>query len=109
MGDGVLTEIGVDGASTEAPLDGVYASTGAQYSIPSGRGRTVRDAAGNALVGATIQVYLAGTTTLATIYSFYGSATPVTSVATDANGKFPGVFVDHDDYPLGTMFKFVTT
>ena len=80
----------------------------ARYSIPAGISRTVRDAAGNVLVGATIQVYLAGTTTPATIYDTFAGVTPVSSATTDANGKCL-IFADTDDYPLTTNFKFVTT
>ncbi len=81
---------------------------GNRYSIPAGISRTVRDAAGNVLPGATVQVYLAGTNTLVTFYDSFSGIVPVGSVLTDANGKFT-VFVDDDDYPLTQNFKFVTS
>lgn len=80
----------------------------ARYAIPAGISRTVRDNAGNVLAGAVVQVFLAGTSNLATFYDSFTGVAPVGSVTTDANGKFVA-FVDDSDYPLTTNFKFVTT
>lgn len=80
----------------------------ARYTIPAGIGRVVRDTNGLVVPGAVVTVYLAGTTNLATIYAGQAGGSPVGSVTTDANGKCL-IFVDDSDYPLTTMFKFVTT
>jgi len=79
----------------------------ARYSIPGGIGRVVRDANGVIVPGATIVVYLAGTNTLATFYAAHSGGSPVASVTSDVDGKF-NIFVDDVDYPITTMFKFVT-
>ena len=79
-----------------------------RYSIPAGVGRVVRDSNGVILPGAVVTVYLAGTTSLATIYAAQSGGSSVGSVTTDANGKYL-IFVDDSDYPLTTAFRFVTT
>lgn len=78
-----------------------------RYSIPAGIGRIVRDSDGTVVPGAVVTIYLAGTTNLATIYGTY-TGPSVGSVTTDADGKFLA-FVESAEYPLVTMFKFVTT
>lgn len=80
----------------------------ARYVIPSGISRIVRDAEGNAVAGAIITVYLAGSMSPATIYDSYTATVPVGSVTTDAYGRFI-IFVDDTDYPLTTNFRLITS
>ena len=58
----------------------------------------VRDSWGNIVIGATISVYLAGTTTPASIYAADTGGTAVNSVATDSRGDF--VYYVDDDFCL---------
>jgi hypothetical protein len=80
----------------------------ARYTIPGGIGRVIRDANGVIVPYATVTVFLAGTTTPATIYATYAATTPVSSITADVNGRVL-IFVDDADYPLTTQFKFITT
>lgn len=68
--------------------------------------QVVQDGNGNALVGATITVYLAGTTTKATIYTAFsgGSADADSVIASAADGTFK-FYVDTDDYAPSQQFK----
>lgn len=67
-----------------------------------------RDGAGNIVASATVTVYLAGTTTAATIYSAYsgGTADADSAVATGTDGKFT-FYVDETDYATSQEFKVV--
>lgn len=80
----------------------------ARYTIPGGIGRVIRDANGVVVPNATVVVYLGGTTNLAVFYTAISGGAPVTSVVSDVNGRVL-IFVDDNDYPLTTPFKFVTT
>ncbi len=67
---------------------------------------TVQDEFGNVLSGATTTVYLANTTTLATIYSVVtgGSAVSGSVVQTDSAGKYY-FYIDDSDYTNTQRFK----
>ena len=69
-----------------------------------------RDGFGRVIQGATATVYLATTTTLATIYSQSsgGSAISGSSVVCDSRGYF-SFWVDDSDYALSQAFKVVTS
>jgi hypothetical protein len=72
----------------------------------------VRDNNGTVLNGATIVVYLAGSSNVATIYSTYDTAvvTPIvgSQVASDADGYFE-FYVDNTSYAKSQRFKLVVT
>ena len=70
----------------------------------------VRDGLGRAVPGATVTVFLAGSTTWAAIYnaSSGGVAIPGSAVTADATGYF-GFWVDSDDYPSSQLFKIVAS
>jgi len=71
--------------------------------------RYVLDEQGNAIEGATISVYEAGTTTPAKIYTSEDATQHVSSVTTGSDGSFE-FWVDSDDYdPLTQEFKIVAT
>lgn len=65
-----------------------------------------QDSQGDALESATVNVYLAGTGTVATIYNAYSGGDVVTSVATSSNGQFT-FYVDDTDYDGSQQFKVV--
>jgi len=65
---------------------------------------TVTDKNGNAISGATVSVYLGGTTTPANIYTTKTSNTIVHSVTTDSRGQYV-FWVDSSDYPFSQTFK----
>ena len=67
----------------------------------------VRDGNGVVVNGASVTVYLAGTTTLATIYSASSGGVAITgsAVTTDSAGAFT-FWVDASDHPTSQLFKF---
>ena len=66
----------------------------------------VRDGNGVIVSGATVSVYLAGTTTPANIYANLPDVTPVNSVITADDGTY-SFFFDTNDYPSTQTFKFI--
>lgn len=64
------------------------------------------DQAGNAVNSGTISVYLAGTTTAASVYTASSGGTAVNSVTSDSVGKFL-FYVDTGDYNVDQKFKIV--
>lgn len=61
----------------------------------------VTDVKGNALVGASVSVYLAGTSTLATLYSDATcTVTTVNPATTSSNGTITGVYVQDGLYDI---------
>lgn len=67
-----------------------------------------KDANGMIIQTAVISVYLAGTTTEASVYTSSTSATAVNSVTSDDDGKFT-FYVDTDDYEITQPFKLTIT
>lgn len=67
-----------------------------------------RDGAGNIISSATVTVYLAGTSTLATIYSAVsgGSADSDSAVSSSTDGSY-SFYVDETDYATSQRFKIV--
>lgn len=70
--------------------------------------KVVRNSVGNILPSATVTVYLAGSTTLASVYASVTSATAVNSVTSDTNGVAE-FYVDRFDYDSDQTFKLVIT
>ena len=68
------------------------------------------DGMGRVIQGATATVYLAGTTTLATVYSLYagGSAISGSAITADSTGYFK-FFVDTGDYAGTQLFKITVS
>ncbi|MDD5722703.1 MAG: hypothetical protein PHY29_03060 [Syntrophales bacterium] len=70
---------------------------------------TFRDGAGHVVQSGTISVYLAGTTTAASIYTTATGATAVNSVTSDStNGSF-SFYVDNSDYDTSQLFDIALT
>ncbi|MFA5377782.1 MAG: hypothetical protein WC455_18675 [Dehalococcoidia bacterium] len=67
-------------------------------------GSVLRDGNGCILASATVSVYLAGTTTAASVYTASSGGTAVNSVTTDTDGSFE-FYVDESDYGYGQLFK----
>lgn len=67
-----------------------------------------RDRYGNVIPSATVSIYLAGTTTAASVYTTETSSTIVNSVTTDASGVY-SFWVDAATYAYSQRFKTVTT
>ena len=68
---------------------------------------TVQDDEGRLVANADCTVYLAGTSTLATIYTTESGSVDADSVVeTDSSGAFV-FWVDEDDYPHNQLFKIV--
>ncbi|MFA5340417.1 MAG: hypothetical protein WC332_01445 [Clostridia bacterium] len=68
---------------------------------------TTRDGAGKIIASATISVYLAGTTTAASVYEAYTGGTAVNSVTSGTDGTFT-FYVSDADYTAGAQkFKIV--
>lgn len=66
-----------------------------------------KDGAGKIIPSATVSVYLAGTTTVASVYSAYSGGTAVNSVTSGTDGKFT-FYVDDTDYTASSQkFKIV--
>lgn len=65
-----------------------------------------RDGAGNVIADATISVYEAATTTVASIYTASSGGTAVNSVDSDTDGSFY-FYVDDSDYDRTQKFKIV--
>lgn len=69
---------------------------------------TTRDGAGNIIPSATVAVYLAGTTTAASVYTAVSGGTAVNSVTSDATDGTFLFYVDDSDYTAGSQrFKIV--
>jgi len=67
----------------------------------------LQDTKGNAVAGATVTVYLAGTTTRATIYSAVSGGSSVSgSVLTTGSDGLIEFFVDDGDYGYDQRFKY---
>jgi hypothetical protein len=69
---------------------------------------TVRDRSGNIIAGASILVYLAGTTTPADVYANLDAAVTAHGVASDEAGRYT-FYVDTFDYGFDQTFKIVCT
>ena len=67
---------------------------------------TARDGNGKIIASATISVYLAGTTTAASVYEAYSGGTAVNSVTSSSDGTF-SFYVDDTDYTGLQRFKCV--
>lgn len=67
---------------------------------------TFVDLSGNVVNSGTITVYLAGTTTLASVYAASSGGTAVNSVVSDSTGKFV-FYVDTGDYNANQKFDIV--
>jgi len=70
----------------------------------------VQDGRGNAVEGAVITVYLAGTTTKATIYTAVsgGSADADSAIASESDGTF-SFYIDDSDYSPAQRFKYTVS
>ena len=68
----------------------------------------VRDKYGNTVASATVSVYLAGTTTPATVYATETSSTGVASVTTSSRGIYT-FWIDFATYSYVQRFKAITT
>ena len=73
-----------------------------RYSFKS----VARDGAGNIVTSATVNIYLAGTTTAASVYEAYTGGTAVSSVTTGTDGVFE-FYIDDTDYAGTQQFKIV--
>jgi hypothetical protein len=69
---------------------------------------TVRDQHGNIIAGASVSVFLAGTTTQASVYASIASAEAINGVASDEAGRYT-FYVDTFDYNVDQTFKIVCT
>jgi hypothetical protein len=67
---------------------------------------TFRDGHGHIVSGGTVSVYLAGTTTAASIYTTSVIVTAVNSVTSSTDGTFL-FYVDDADYGFGQKFKII--
>lgn len=78
----------------------------ARYAIQG----TVRDTNGKTIKDASVQIFLAGTSTPATIYTAKvgGSAYASSIMTTDIRGHFVG-YIDDSDYDLFTQFDLSVT
>jgi len=77
-----------------------------QGTFKDGNGRVVGTATTSDGVAGTVSVYLAGTTTAASVYAAETGGVAVNSVSTDTHGYFY-FWVDHDDYTCSQKFKIV--
>ena len=77
-----------------------------QSTFKDGNGRVVGTATTSDGVAGTISVYLAGTATVASVYTASSGGTAVNSVTTDTHGHFY-FWVDEDDYTIPQKFKIV--
>jgi len=68
---------------------------------------TMQDGSGNRIADGTVSVYLADTTTAASIYTAKSGGTAVNSVTTGTNGAYT-FYVDTDDYNLDTQLFDIT-
>lgn len=64
---------------------------------------TISDGNGAVVGSATVAVFLAGTSTVPTMYLAKTGGSPVTTVTTSSLGYFK-FYVDDADYPLVTLF-----
>jgi hypothetical protein len=64
-----------------------------------------RENDGDTINDATVTVYLAGTSTLASIYTTFAGATATNSVTTNSSGEFT-FYVDRFDYDSDQKFKY---
>jgi len=67
-----------------------------------------RDGNGVVVSGATVSVYLAGTTTPATVYTAFSGGSAVNSVTTGTDGSYE-FYVDDGDYSSSQKFKLIIT
>jgi len=65
---------------------------------------TARDGHGQIISSATVSVYLAGTTTVASVYAASAGGTAVNSVTSGTDGSFT-LYVDDSDYYQSQKFK----
>jgi hypothetical protein len=70
--------------------------------------KSFRDGNGVIVSGATVMVYLTGTTTPATIYAASSGGSPVTSLTTDANGTIL-FYADDANYSILQLCDIVAT
>ncbi|MCK4328800.1 right-handed parallel beta-helix repeat-containing protein [candidate division WOR-3 bacterium] len=77
-----------------------------QSTFKDGNGRVVGTATTADGVAGTISVYLAGTTTVASVYTASSGGTAVNSVTTDTHGYFY-FWVDPKDYGTAQLFKII--
>ena len=75
-----------------------------QGTFKDGNGRVVGTATTSDGVAGTISVYLAGTTTAASVYTASSGGVAVNSVSTDTHGHFK-FWVDDSDYAVSQKFK----
>jgi len=78
----------------------------ARFRFPSQGNGTTKDANGRVLEGVTVSVFLAGTTTPASIYAASSGGTAVNSVLSDSYGAFV-FYVDMADYTYPQAFDIV--
>ena len=65
-----------------------------------------RDGNGTVLSGATVSVYLTGTSTVASIYAASTGGTAVNSTTTDSTGLY-SFYTDYTEYAVSTKFRIV--
>jgi hypothetical protein len=68
---------------------------------------TFTDGNGAVITSGTVAVYLAGTTTAASVYTASSGGTAVNSVSTSSTDGSFTFFVDFDDYPIEQLFKII--
>lgn len=68
---------------------------------------TMRDGHGHVILSGTVSVYLAGTTTAASVYTASSGGTAVNSVTSSATDGTFEFYVDESDYGYGQLFKIV--
>ncbi len=67
-----------------------------------------KDQNGRVIPGATVSVYLAGTTTVASVYAASAGGAAVNSVTSGDDGSF-SFWVDEADYGISQLFKIVVS
>lgn len=77
-----------------------------QSTFKDGNGRVVGTATTSDGVAGTISIYLAGTTTVASVYTASSGGTAVNSVSTDTHGHFY-FWIDENDYTIPQKFKII--
>ena len=80
----------------------------ARYPYPS-QGGTTRNQEGAVVFGATVSVYLAGTTTPANIYTARSGGSPVHSIVSSTTDGTFVLYVDESDYLSSQLFDIVST
>ena len=69
---------------------------------------TVRDGAGRIIADATVTVYDADTTNVATMYDAKSGGSVITSITTNSSGYFI-FYVDDGDYLSGDLFDIIVS